>query len=278
MPFKSVSSYKANCGLLASLCIGFLCLSTQFASAQAVVGIFGDLHGDQRIAESVLLQMKQHGVTHIIGTGDFIRFEGPSLLKDILSKITPLTGIPKQNIFLFPGNWEHETGFAADDMNRIMSKFGNLVFENYDGFGFVNVQGEKIMVSHFPQHKVPDEFLPPPEFRKRMEGQAYVMDTIERGILPPGDVVFEIFAHTHIGGAFWDWSSGKLVVNAGVLDFKTKGPTEPRAYAIYFQDKNEIAFNDADRKTELARISVLTPPHDHEASCEPMLLRNSIKL
>lgn len=94
------------------------------ASAQVRVGIFGDLHGDQEIAVSVLEAMKRQSVSHVIGTGDFVRFEGPTKLEEILSLISPITGVPKQKIWLFPGNWEHETGFTADEMNAIIKRFG----------------------------------------------------------------------------------------------------------------------------------------------------------
>ncbi len=251
-----------------------ICNSNCYAEG-AVIGIFGDIHGDKAIAIEVLQQMRNRGVTHIIGTGDFVRYEGPQGLNEILSYISPLTGVLKENIFLFPGNWEHETGFNPETMNKIIRLYGQLVFQNYDGYGFVNIAGERIMVSHFPQHNIPEEFLPPPRFRLRIDGQAFVMDTVQRGHYPPNDVVFAIFAHNHIGGAFIDTQSGKIVVNPGVLDAKTKSPQEPRAYSIYSQDDATIRFINAD--TNQVVNSVQVPSLDNGNSTCPLYL-GSIRL
>jgi hypothetical protein len=95
--------------LLASVLV---LLSPGAWAAEPVIGIFGDVHGDAEIANEVLSTFKDVGVTHIIGMGDFIERGGPPSLDGILSMITPITGVPRDRIYLMPGNWEHETGFA----------------------------------------------------------------------------------------------------------------------------------------------------------------------
>ena len=218
------------------------------------MGIFGDLHGHEDVAETVFEQMNERGVTHIIGMGDFIGSGGPRSLDAILSKITPITGVEKGKIFLSPGNWEHETGTPPKVMNRIMKKYGNLVYELYDGHGFVEIGGEKIMVSHYPQHSIPEGFLPPPEYRKN--AQAFVMETIRRGVHPPQDVIFGVFAHTHKGGSFIDEHTGKLVINPGVLHDRAKVDKEPRAFAVYYNQEKKIEFINFEENKVLTSVSV----------------------
>ena len=258
----------------------FLTSNSNYVNAQPlssnkppVIGIFGDIHGNQDVMEKVLIQMKERGVTHIIGTGDFISnkrgvthgntgnliiVEGAEMLEEMISQITPITGVPKDKIFLCPGNWEHETVDFPEQMNEKLKKYGNLIFEKHDGYGFVEIENEKIMVSHFPQHPIPEEFLPPPRFRQKISSRVTsVMETVEKGIYPPMDVSFEIFAHNHIAGSFVDKKTGKLVVNAGVLDNVAKSPTEPRGYAIYEAQKGEIHFIDFEKRKTITSVNVI---------------------
>lgn len=251
------------------LCLLFSLLA--FSAEGQVIGIYGDLHGDDKISASVLSQMKKLGVTHVIGTGDFIGWGGPESLNKILSQITPLTGVQKENVYLFPGNWEHETNHPPALMNNIIAKYGQLVFENYDGYGFIQLGSDRIMVSHFPQHEVPDDFLPPVAYRRKMGNQAYVMETVERGILPPKDVAFEIFAHTHVGGLFREPQTGKIVVNPGVLDMRTKGPTEPRAFAVFDQKDRKLRFYNADTGKKIKSFRL----EKSDASACKILLRDN---
>lgn len=253
-----------------------------------IIGIFGDSHGKIDAVHEVLSQMRARGVTHIIGMGDFVSFkfpedaakfdlkEGPRQLNQILSLITPVSGVPRDRVWLMPGNWEHESIYEPREMNDIMRNFGTLVFENYDSHGFIEIGGKRIMVSHFPQYPVPEHLLPPVKFRKRMskmtlslesgqakyimhaEPQAFVMDTINRGVFPPQDVAFAVFAHTHIGGAFRDATSGKLIVNSGVLDDRTKSPSEPRGYIIYNTETDTLEFLDFETQ-QTTRIIDLKP-------------------
>lgn len=225
--------------------------SSPALAGDAVIGIFGDVHGDQETIRRVLEQMNEWHVTHVIGMGDFIRRGGPASLHQILSHITPLTNVPRERIYLVPGNWEHKTGHDPAMMNSILTQYGNLVYDDYDSFGFIQLGDEKIMVSHFPQFMVPEAFLPPPAFRRRLRGQAFVMDTIERGAYPPADVAFVIFAHTHGGGLFRDPISRKIVVNPGVLDAHAKSKDEPTAFTIYNQQAHTLEFLDAINGTVL---------------------------
>jgi hypothetical protein len=106
----------------------------------------------------------------------------------------------------------------------------------------------KPALRHFPQYEVPEKFLPPPQFRNRSENQAFIMDTVQRGIYPPENVEAAIFAHTHIHGAFVDPHSGKTVINAGVLHASRKSPMEPRSFALYYPAQGKFAFVNAETK------------------------------
>lgn len=282
-------------------------LNAAHAQGTARIGILGDIHGEKEIAVQALRQMRGRGVNYIIATGDFIagrlaklaeltatmsaeernrlsqQMGQPDLaladsyvlmgadkqLEAMLTLLSSESGIPRERIFLYPGNWEHEVGYAHEVMNAILSRYGRLVFERYDGYGFVTIEGQTFMVSHFPQHEVPNEFLPPEPFRKRLPRQrvngepngeqTFVMDTVLRAIHPPANVIFGIFAHTHIAGAFVDSKSGKMVVNPGVLAKRAKGPQEPVAYTIFDQATQELSFINAESNRVIRSVSITDP-------------------
>ena len=149
-------------GLIALVAIAVFAASTFADENMARIGILGDIHGEKDNAVKVLRQMRQSGVTHLIGTGDFIagRIEKltdllpnmseservqllvqmgqPDLalvsnevlpnadkqLESVLALLSAESGVPKDRIYLFPGNWEHEVGFAPEVMNSILAQFG----------------------------------------------------------------------------------------------------------------------------------------------------------
>lgn len=211
-----------------------------------VVGIVGDIHENLIAEEAILKEFRSRHVTHIIGTGDFINWGGPTALTEVLKKFSLITSISRENIFLMPGNWEHETGFDPAEMNKILANYGNLVYEKCDGYGYVNIGGQKIMVSHFPQHLLPDTMLPPREFQTCQPGKACLLETLTRGLYPSADTEFEIFGHTHRFGSYIDATSHKVVINVGTLHPTKKVLSEPSGYAIYSPDEHRIQMYDAE--------------------------------
>ncbi|OFZ55069.1 MAG: hypothetical protein A2428_17060 [Bdellovibrionales bacterium RIFOXYC1_FULL_54_43] len=231
---------------------------------EPVIGIFGDLHGDEAAATAVFERFRKAGVTHVIGTGDFLKYQGletPALLDRILSRISSITKIPKENIFLMPGNWERfgmrKHHGIKDWALPILERHGKLVTRDYDSYGYVKIGSQKIMVSHFPQHPISPFLLPPPEFRKSHPGQASLLGTMQRKIYPDPDVSFEIIAHTHRSGAYVDSETGKLVVNSGTLDRKAKTPLEPRSFMIYDANERSLRWFDLDKKTFFKRLRLV---------------------
>ncbi|MBU0744055.1 MAG: metallophosphoesterase family protein [Gammaproteobacteria bacterium] len=248
------------------------------SNKETVVGVFGDTHGNIGGAKRALEQMKERGVTHIIGTGDFIHEGGVKELESMLDMITKITGVTKDNLYLMPGNWEHnellfdvaendaEVNAAIDAgdfdsalkilhhksakaANKIFEKYGHLISAYYDEYGIVEIDGKIIRVSHLPQHPIPENLLPPKEHIKKIHGQFTVLDTMERNTYPATSVDFEIFAHTHIAGSYKDSESKKYVINPGVIDPIRKSPSEICAFAIYYpkQDRIEHISIESDR-------------------------------
>lgn len=210
------------------------------------IGILGDVHGEREIFERALRQLRKAGVTHLIGTGDFVRWDGLRSMQTVLAKMRVISRVPRDRTYLMPGNWDHNIGFTPGKVNALLSRYGHLAFSDYDSYAVIRVGGSDIFVSHFPQHRVPEPMLPPPHFRRRPPpDQAYVMETLERGIHPPENASLGVFAHTHIGGAFVDPVSGVAIINPGVLNNATKASAEPLGYALFTPADGTIEFFDA---------------------------------
>ena len=263
---------------LLTLVFAFLIFGTSPAqSADDVrIGIFGDAHGDFEAIEETYRQMRDEGVTHVIGMGDFVEWGGMAELHRVLAPLSSTTGVPKERVFLIPGNWEHETYNRTDlnpkTANAILRQYGHLVYEKYDLSGVVAIEGTRIRLSHFPQHEVPKQSLPPPQFiRRAMDppGQAFILDTIARADHPSQDVQLAIIGHTHVRYHFVDPVSGKDVINAGVLHAKRKSPTEPRSFAIYYPGANEVRFHSLDQPGEILTVSLKGSPQSEV--CEKLL-------
>ena len=229
----------------------------QVELSNVVVGIVGDIHENLISEESILKEFRNRHVTYIIGTGDFINHGGPNALSEVLKRFSQITLIPRENIFLMPSNWEHETGFDPAEMNKILSKYGNLVYEKCDSYGFVNIKGHKIMVSHFPQHSLPESMLPPPEFQTCQSRKACLLETITRGVYPDDDTEFEIFGHTHRFGSYMDPVSHKIAINVGTLHPTKKVLTEPSGFGIYNADDHTIQIYDAGSGTLVKTIVLM---------------------
>lgn len=233
----------------------YMCVVATTASAGPVIGIFGDVHGNEQGMQAALQQMKASGVEYIIGTGDFIGWGNAAELDKLLSQINTTTGVPRERTFLMPGNWEHEAAIQASEANAVLKRHGNLINERYDGYGIIQVEGIKIMVSHFPQHPIPEQNIPPRQFLRRIPNQAFVLDTMKHNVYPAADVEFEIFAHNHIRSSYVDPTSQKLVINAGVIDPKTRAPTEKRAFAIYDGATKNVVFYGIDTGEVIAKAN-----------------------
>src|SRR4051812_30780805 len=102
MPSLIMHKYKALIVLM-----GLLSVPAFGAEKTIKIGILGDVHGELEHFQKALQMLKAQGVTHIIGTGDFVRWEGVEGLRQALAMITPNSGVSKDNIYLLPGNWEH---------------------------------------------------------------------------------------------------------------------------------------------------------------------------
>lgn len=218
------------------------------------IGIMGDSHGDLRTFGSALEFAAREGASHFIGTGDFVGFGGPTELERSLALIGRLTGIPVERTYLIPGNWEHETGYPIEEMNRVISRFGRLAMPKYYNSVEIQVGSYLIYLSHFPQFPIPPEMLPPPAFLKPIPGQAFVLDTINRKIYPSPAAYFGIFAHTHIAGVVN--VAHTIAVNPGVLTFGKKSEDEVPAFAIFDSMTNQIWFYDAVTGSRLAEIPI----------------------
>ena len=223
--------------------------------ANPIVGICGDFHGNVEGFEKALRLMNAQGVTHVIGTGDFIGWGDAQELDGILAKIKSVTGVSKDKTFLMPGNWEHKASIKPAAANKVLSRHGHLIATEYDSHGFVEIEGKTIMVSHFPQHPVPTQFIPDERFLVRRPGQVFILDTMDNNFYPPKTVEFAVFAHSHIRAHYVDPYSEKLVINAGVLDHRAKAPDEERAFAIYNGQTGDVTFYSIDRAAIIAQAN-----------------------
>lgn len=219
---------------------------------EAVVALFGDVHENFEAEEKALIFMREHGVTHVIGLGDFILYGKSPALKKAVKRIAEVLQIPRDQIFLFPGNWEH-TQNDVPDSNAILDEYGRRIVDKYDSVGEIAIGNDLIWAGHFPQHKLPEEMLPPSETIKPIMGQITIIETIERNHFPPRHVVFEVFAHTHVGGAYYDSARELWIINPGDVEKKRKRPEEPQAFAIWSQHSGKIEFiNISNGKTIIA--------------------------
>lgn len=239
--------------------------ATQQHGQEVVVGIFGDLHEKNELGLNLFDQFKKYGVTHVIGLGDFILFGGIPALEQILSPISSRSGVPKENIFLLPGNWE-QTLNDPTHVNQVLRTYGNLVTNVYHQSGVINIQGERILASHFPQHGLPEALKPPAKFIRSIEGQVTLVETFQREKYPAPDIAFELFSHTHIGGIYFDQASGKWVMNPGVMD-ERKDSREPKAYILYFQKRKIIRFMNVETDKVLLDVSLQDPEEPCRKGC-----------
>lgn len=231
------------------------------------VGIFGCPHGDKDILKNVLSEMKNLGVTSVIGNGDFVHFGNLQHLEEMVGLIPEMTSLPKENVFLMPGNWEHETGMKASQANDILKKYGEIITEEYYGSGVVKIDGKTIKVAHFPQQPIPGYFLAPSKFSTvYFYGQAHLLLTmLKKEKMEGADL--KVFGHTHIRADFYDQESGKLIINAGGLDRKRKKEDEIMSFAIYDTDQATVQFYAAETGKPLGNaIPVIKPEESQEMS------------
>lgn len=244
-------------------------IKQQISNEEQIIGIFGDIHGNIDGARVALEQMAQRKITHLIGTGDFIEYGGAEELEAVLSIISEITGVQRDNIYLMPGNWEHtqifpEDGYnnlevqaaveANDDAraheifkkksigraNKILKKYGHLIADDCYSYGVIEIAGKRIMVSHYPQHSIPKKLLPPEEYLMRNGGRAMILDTMDKNIYSPENVDFEIIAHTHVAGSYMDPKAKKCVINPGVIDPRRKRSSELQAFAVYYVNEGRL--------------------------------------
>lgn len=233
----------------------------------ALVGILGDTHGNAEPFRKALAILRDRGVSYIVGTGDFVGWGGPPQLDAILAMIESITGVKPENTYLVPGNWEHETDFPAADMNAVLRKYGHLVAERYDEAGSFTIEGQHIFLSHYPVRPVPEVFLPPPAKRIDDQKQIFFMDVMARNAPVAAGTDLAIFAHTHVGGAYYDVESGVYFLNSGVLDLERKTVEEPLGVGVYDTRLRRIEFVNAQTGATLHRLDIAPARIDKTLPC-----------
>jgi predicted phosphodiesterase len=225
---------------------------------ETVVAIFGDIHEDFVAEERMLAEVKNAHATHLIGMGDFIGFGGLSKLEEALSRLTEQTGIPRENIYLCPGNWELTLN-DPEAVDKILEKYGRVFTPKYDQVGLIEIDGKKIRAGHFPQHLVPDVLLPPKASIHPIKGQITLLDTLARNSDPDSSIDLEIFAHTHVGGIYFDETTKVWSLNPGDLESVRKRKTEPQAFALWSPSQSVVRFVNMSSGETIRRVDLRDP-------------------
>jgi predicted phosphodiesterase len=127
----------------------------------------------------------------------------------------------------------------------------------------IEVGKKKIMVSHYPLMKPPEELLPTENLRRVGYRQMNQLAQV------PDDVDMVVYAHTHYSGAFRDQATGKLVVNVGTLtDYKDA--LEQKSFIIYEESADHVSFFDGEHGKLKTSMKLLSKG-DH---CLEMILRS----
>ena len=247
----------------------FLILLISNSSLHAArILIFSDIHGDVDYFRKVISHMKATKPTHIIANGDFVSFDVNWDLLNIFNLIQVLkkrTGIPPENLFILPGNWEHTLNIRPMEINQKLRSFGKLVSTKYHRNGFINIrEGKKIFriwVGHFPQFIIPSQAIPPERFLySLLDNQAHILVTMNRRTPIPLNADLVIFSHTHIRASFFDKNTGTLVINPGGLDLERKSPQEICSFALFDTSGiGKVSFYNANNGSLIAQYPLRDP-------------------
>ncbi|MBF0297579.1 MAG: metallophosphoesterase family protein [Oligoflexia bacterium] len=244
---------------LLNLCLSIFLVSNAFANK---VGILGDIHGDLYAFKEALKNMKSKGVTEIILTGDY----GDIGEVDLGLALKAL-GIfaRKEKVFITLGDEEQYPKFLKNNYQNVVryyKKFGVII--NPDGgieSGIIVIDGKKILVSHFPQHKIPIYAGPILEdiSTRKTPKQAMIIDTMAFDDYPATTIDLEIFAHTHkmVSYVYEDSKGDRLrVINPGAINGRKIGANEFIAwskmiptFAIFDTSSREVNFYNASTGT-----------------------------
>jgi predicted phosphodiesterase len=225
----------------------------------ARVIIFSDIHGDIPYLTQTLTYMMAQKPTHLLANGDFVKFEQEKDLLGVFQKISEAaiqSKIPKENIFITPGNWEHTLWLSPEKVNNMLKAYGTLASPSYDKNGTVTISEGKIKntlwVGHYPQFIIPAKAIPPEIFLYNFfDNQAHLLVTMDRKNPIPPETSLVVFSHTHVRAVFYDKKTKTLIINPGGLDKIRKSPEEICSYALYDTKKNTVTFFDANNGNQI---------------------------
>jgi hypothetical protein len=160
--------------------------------------IFSDIHVDIPYLDHTLKFMMTHKPTHLLANGDFMKFEQEKDLTGVFQKITESAikaNIPKEKIFITPGNWEHTLWLSPEKMNNMLKAYGTLASPSYDKNGTVTISEgnikNNIWVGHYPQFIIPTKAIPPEIFLYNFfDNQAHLLVTMDRKNPVPPDLIW----------------------------------------------------------------------------------------
>ncbi|MBF0359771.1 MAG: metallophosphoesterase family protein [Oligoflexia bacterium] len=240
------------------------------------IGIMGDIHGDTQrdiqAYEKALLQMRRQSISEIILTGDYGKID----LKLVKKSLGWFVHNSKNKIHIVMGEkdqYQYERQYftktnlghnSNSDPVVYLKQFGEVV--NPEGSfesKIIEIDGRKILVSHFPQHKIPlfAGAVSEVDFDKRIPRQPMIIDTMAFAQYPNASVIdLEIFAHTHkMTNYIYEDKDGKRVrvINAGAIGATSGVFATPltSTYAIYDTTINKVNFYSVETSE---RISVPT--------------------
>lgn len=244
----------------------------------ARIAYITDVHEDIEGLKNTLSQFKKQGITHIVGLGDYVDAslnetaskDPAQRLDELLSLIGPLSGVPKENVYLLPGNHEHSIGSEA--FVAIAQKYStDPQFTALHKGRLITIDGTTFHTSHIPFVPVGQHILPSPEKIDYLTRTK--MGRLEE--LPP-EADFGVFGHVHQTGIDYD-SSGKALISAGVITGSHQEYKDFRTYSIVDTKTRSIEFFKEDaqllKTLPLPKSIILKEP----PSCERWFLGLLIK-